>query len=96
MLRILEEQSDADGKPLVLTMGIPALRHDASNLLKGVGALSEDGSGIFRISIRGYEYYQELKAPRGYWIKKNWFPVAVLVLSSVVTVVTSLIVVLLG
>ena len=48
------------------------------------------------ITLSGYEYYRELKAPRKYWVKKNWFPVAVLVFSSVVTVVTSLIVVLLG
>ena len=59
--------------------------------------MKEDSSKQYKwITLKGYDYHLELKAPCRYWVKKNWFPVAVLVFSSVVTVVTSLIVVHLG
>ena len=64
--------------------------------LLGNGGLSDSGSAGTRITIQGYDYYEKLKAPRAYWIKNNWFPVAVLSVSSLVTVVASLIVTLLN
>ena len=96
MLRILEELSKAETEVLSLAFGENPLTFGAVQLLKGIGALEEEQANVYRITIQGYAYYQELNAPRAYWIRKNWFPVAVLTVSSVVTVVTSLIVVLLG
>ena len=75
---------------------MPLLTYEAVSLLKGIGALSGSGSADAMITIQGYDYYEKLKAPRAYWLKNNWFPVAVLSVSSLVTVVASLIVTLLS
>ena len=96
MLRILEELSNPEAKPYVYEATTPRLTVDAVELLRGAKAISEKGSDPGKITIQGYDYYRQLKAPRRYWLEQNWFPVAVLTVSSVVTVVTSLIVVLLG
>ena len=96
MLRILEELSKAETEAVSFGPGVGSLTVESIQLLFGNGALSEEIANKYRITIRGYDYYQEMKAPRKYWVKKNWFPVGVLTVSSVVTVVASLIVVLLG
>ena len=97
MVRILEEASKGgvEGK-IVYFMGESRLGFEAIGVLVESGALKEDSSSQYNITLKGYDYHLELKAPCRYWVKKNWFPVAVLVFSSVVTVVTSLIVVHLG
>ena len=88
MLRILEEFSN--GKPLVLHFGDEGLIFEAVYLLTEYGALEDsDSISSYRITIPGYDYYQKLKAPRVYWLRKNWFPVAVLISTSVVTVLVS-------
>ena len=88
MLRILEESSN--GKPLFLHLGSDRLIVEAVNLLTEYGALEgSDSTSSHMITILGYDYYQKLKAPRVYWLWKNWFPVAVLISTSVVTVLVS-------
>ena len=88
MMGILEEVSNAKpGSPTALTFGSSALAVEASQLLSGIGVLSSAG----RMTVEGYDYYGRLKAPRVYWLKNNWFPVAVLCVTSLVTVGTSLI-----
>ena len=90
MLRILEELSTGEEVVLYFAGGGPTV--EAVYLLAEYGALEETQSGSsHRITIPGYDYYQKLKAPRVYWLRKNWFPVAVLILTSVVTVVATLI-----
>ena len=88
MLRILEEFFK--GKTLVLHFGDEGLIFEAVYLLTECGALEEtESTSSYRITIPGYDYYQKLKAPRVYWLRKNWFPVAVLISTSVVTVLVS-------
>ena len=90
MLRTLEDLSK--GKPLVLHFGDDGLIFEAVNLLTEYGALEEtESTSSYRITIPGYDYYQKLKAPRVYWLRKNWFPVAVLISTSLVTVVANVI-----
>ena len=61
-------------------------------MLKEYGALKETkGTNSYWITIQGYDYYQKLKAPRVYWLRKNWFPVAVLISTSFVTVAANVI-----
>ena len=77
MLRILEELSE--GEIVVLQWGDERLSFEAVSLLEEHGALEEtESTSSYRITISGYDYYQELKAPWVYWFTKNWFPVAVL------------------
>ena len=97
MIRVLESSSNAGLEGLILASGRhSALALEAIGLLEEVGALWEVEKNRYLITIRGYDYIQELKAPKRYWVRQNWFPVAVLVVSSLVTVAASLIVVLLG
>ena len=90
MLRILEQSSK--GEIVVPRFGSGRLTIEAVYLLAEYGALEKTGSASpHRITIPGYDYYQKLKAPRVYWLRKNWFPVAVLILTSLVTVVANVI-----
>ena len=90
MLRILEELSNGKEQYLYFEGGGPTV--EAVYLLEKYGALEEtESTSSYRITMPGYDYYQKLKAPRVYWLRKNWFPVAVLILTSLVTVVATLI-----
>ena len=90
MLRILEERSK--GKFAGQHFGSEGLNIEAVYLLTDYGALEgTESTRPYRITIRGYDYYQKLKAPRVYWLRKNWFPVAVLVSTSLVTVAANVI-----
>ena len=92
MLSILEESSKGKLKGVILHYGDDPLKIEAVYLLSEHGALEEThSSSSYKITISGYDYYQELKSPRVYWIKKNWFPVAVLVVTSMITVVANVI-----
>ena len=87
MLRILGELSKGKEGGVTLYFMDEPLTIEAVCLLREHGALEEqEGASYYRITISGYDYYERLKAPVPYWIKKNWFPVAVLVVSSVVAV----------
>ena len=94
MLRILGRLSEGDEQDLVLTFNPDPLRLEAVLLLTEHGAL-EDRDSVYRITISGYDYYEQLKSPVPYWVKRNWFPLAVLVVSSVVTVAANVIAALL-
>ena len=93
VLGILKELTEGNRHVITLPVGT-SLRTDAVFLLEEHGALEGRGGG-YRITISGYDYYDQLKAPRAHWVKKNWFPVAVLAVSSVVTVVANVIAALL-
>ena len=88
MLRILERASD--GKDEKEVVGRKHLTLEAFYLLVEHGALEQRDSG-YRITVSGYDYYRELKSPRLYWLSKNWFPVAVLIVTSLVTVVANIV-----
>ena len=91
MLRVLEESFKGDSEGIILLMGDNPLTFEAVRLLEEYGALwKKTPQSQHAITISGYDYYQKLKTPRIYWAKKNWFPVAVLIMTSVVTVATSL------
>lgn len=87
MLRILEEASKGES---VLMMQGEKRRKNAASILEAHGALRKNNSS-YRITASGLHYYDELKSPKVYWLKNNWFPVAVLVVTSVVTVVANVI-----
>ena len=94
MLRILEELSYAGlGGGLILAFGKQStLTVEAIGLREDSRSLSKLEPGRYMITVWGYDYYQKLKAPRAYWLRRNWFPVAVLLVSSLVTVLSSLLV----
>ena len=89
MLRLLKEHSR--GETVVNPMGQSDLTYEALHLLREHGALEGKNISVCRITISGYDYYQQLKAPRKYWAKKNWFPVSVLIVSGAAPIVAILI-----
>ena len=91
ILSILEESSKGELEGVILHMGDDPLKFEAVHLLSEHGALKTESSSFYKITFSGYDYYQELKSPRVYWLKKNWFPVAVLVVTSMMTVVANVI-----
>ena len=93
MLRILEDLSKGEDGFISVSFGKQDhLTFEAVGLLVEHGALSEEPGKVYKISVRGYDYYDALKAPKVYWVRKNWFPVTVLVMTSAVTVSSHLLV----
>ena len=75
MLRILGEFVTGEREILAPTFGPTSrLELEAIGLLTGVGALSEVGPKRYKVTIRGYDYYEELKGPRIYRFRKRWIP----------------------
>lgn len=84
----MEELSKDKETATVLYFRDDPLKIEAVYLLKGHGALEDtESTGGYRITVSGYDFYHELKSPRVYWAKKNWFPVMVLALTALAVIV---------
>ena len=59
------------------SMGTGPLKIDAMHYLKDIGAFEREGSGSYRVTAFGREYWEKLNAPRWYWFRRNWFPASV-------------------
>ena len=57
--------------------GTDPLEGDAINYLADFGAFERVGTGSFRLTACGREYWDRLNAPRWYWFRRNWFPASV-------------------
>ena len=75
VLCVLEALSK--GEIITMHMGDSKLTFEAISLLEEHRVLKEESTSSYRITLSGYDYYQQLKAPRIYWLKQNWFPVCV-------------------
>ena len=65
-----------EGYLLTRHFGMPNITLEALELLENVGAVSMD-SGYAKITPLGYDYYQELRTPRRYWLGNNVAPRAI-------------------
>lgn len=75
MLRILKEFVTGEREILAPTFGsMSSLGFEAIELLKSNGALSEVSHKQYRITIRGYDYFEELRKPRIYRFNKRTLP----------------------
>ena len=75
MVRILEEASKGGAKgKIVYFQGEDLLTFEAIGVLEESGALRRESSGQYNITLRGYDYHVELKAPWRYWLVNNWLP----------------------
>ena len=89
MLRILKDlmESKPGARRVLLTLGTEALTRDAALYLEDADALQRgSNNSSYRLKLKGYEIYDQLRSPRLYWIRNNWFAVAVLAVSSIATV----------
>ena len=53
------------------------LEGDAIDYLADIGAFEHAGTGSFRVTAQGREYWEQLQAPRRYWFRRNWFAASV-------------------
>ena len=75
MLRILKEFVSGEREILAPTFGsMSSLGFEAIELLKSNSTLAEVGHKQYRITIQGYDYYEELRKPRIYRFKKRALP----------------------
>ena len=54
-----------------------SLEFDAMRYLEDIGAFERVGSGSFRVTANGRDYWENLTAPRWNWFRRNWFPASV-------------------
>ena len=88
MHRILGELVEGEpGQRVFLTLGSEPVAVQAIECLYEAGCLSGPGPTSPMITLKGYDYYERIKAPRLYWFRNNWFPVGVLVATSAVTLI---------
>ena len=88
MHRILGELVEGEpGQRVFLTLGSEPVAVQAIECLYKAGCLSGPGPTSPMITLKGYDYYERIKAPRLYWFRNNWFPVGVLVATSAVTLI---------
>ena len=58
-------------------LNIDPLERDAIEYLVDIGAFENVGTGSFRLTAQGREYWEQLQAPRRYWFRRNWFAASV-------------------
>ena len=65
------------GSMAFIHYGTHPLEADAISYLADIGAFERVGTGSFRDTARGREYWDQLNAPRWYWFRRNWFAASV-------------------
>ena len=70
-------------------LNIDPTERDAIDYLHDVGALDHLGTGSFRVTAYGREYWEKLTAPRWYWFRLNWFLASVAGATILVSVVAA-------
>ena len=76
--RVLEESvNENPGRFRSIGQGIDRLEYEAIHYLADIGAFEQTGSGSFRLTAYGREYWDQLNAPRWYWFRRNWFAASV-------------------
>ena len=67
------------GTMIFISLGTPSLEREATNYLQDVGALEDLGTGSYRVTAYGREYWEKIAAPRWYWywFRRNWFAACV-------------------
>ena len=66
------------GTFIFINLATPDIDRDAINYLNDIGALQDIGTGTYRLTACGREYWDRLNTPTPvYWCKQNWFPAIV-------------------
>ena len=76
--KLLTQLVNAEPGGFLITMqGTDSLEIDAMRFLEDIGAFERVGSGSYRITAYGRDYWEKLNAPRWYWFRQNWFAASV-------------------
>ena len=63
---------------VAIVLKTPNLERDAINYLRDIRALEDTGTGSYRLTAYGREYWERINTPAPwYWFKQNWFGASV-------------------
>ena len=65
------------GSMAITHLNTDPLERDAIEYLVDIGAFENVGTGSFRLTAYGRDYWEKLNAPRWYWFRRNWFAASV-------------------
>lgn len=88
MTNILEALATHPDRMLVVSRPeASATQINAAIALHAAGYLAETGNATAQlhgaaITLRGFEYLEELSSPRKKWVKRNWFAVVVALITA--------------
>ena len=77
--RLLEESVNASpGNFYSGSQGLSSLTFEALRYLADIGAFERYGTGSYRLTAQGRDYWEKLNTwTPWYWFKQNWFPATV-------------------
>ncbi|MYC37872.1 MAG: hypothetical protein F4X66_13315 [Chloroflexi bacterium] len=76
--RTLEQYVNAEPGTFATTpLTTDRLTLDAVHYLADIGAFERIGTGSYRLTAQGREYWEQRTSPRWYWFRRNWFPASV-------------------
>ena len=76
--KILEESVNAKlGSIVRVPLDGDRSEYAAAHYLADIGAFEQRGTGSFRLTAYGRDYWEKLNAPRWYWFRQNWFAASV-------------------
>ena len=82
--KILEKSVNAKlGSIVMVPLDGDRSEYAAAHYLADIGAFEQRGTGSFRLTAYGRDYWEKLNAPRWYWFRRNWFPATVAAIASV-------------
>ena len=64
------------GTFIATSISTKPLDYDALQFLTDIGAFERTRTSSYRLTAYGREYWEQLMAPRRYFLQKNWFRIA--------------------
>ena len=72
--KILEKSVNAKlGSIVMVPLDGDRSEYAAAHYLADIGAFEQRGTGSFRLTAYGRDYWEKLNAPRWFWFRQNWF-----------------------
>ena len=76
--KILEKSVNAKlGSIVMVPLDGDRSEYAAAHHLADIGAFEQRGTGSFRLTAYGRDYWEKLNAPRWFWFRQNWFAASV-------------------
>ena len=76
--KILEKSVNAKlGSVIMVPLDRDRSEYAAAHYLADIGAFEQTGTGSFRLTAQGREYWDQLNMPIRCWFRRNWFPASV-------------------
>ena len=90
MIKILEDLARDSSVEWIPPFNTPPVARNATTVPYNAGHLASlDDHPIYRITLSGFNYLEELKHPVRTWLKRNWFAATVAVATLLLALVSS-------